>query len=287
MPSFKRLPTASAGIDASNAAAEKDTSTTGGSIERVGASSSSVERPHATTSKATRTSNAAPPRTVSSTAKRRSSLSMVSGRALPLIRPRRAFTAAISRRGSYCHRAPAGYAFSGPTDDSLSLQRQRRFVVPPGVTRVSYKDFPTLDLPLERGMHSHPTGCVECRNRNLHCTFGAGIRPNGKTRDPQNGRCDWCVFGSKKCVGNGYKGNTVEQKGAHETLAELLGRVEAQIDGCLRAGERDESMMGEASRIMGRIASVNLKLGRLEGLLREVKRSAMREGKVRVGSRGS
>lgn len=106
----------------------------------------------------------------------------------------------------YHHRPLPGLSFSGPVDKTKNLQQQRRFLVPPGVTRVAHSDFPLLTSPLESGIVPVSPGCLECTLKGIHCTYGAGVRLNGKTRDPATGKCDYCLFTTRKCRGNGYEG---------------------------------------------------------------------------------
>ncbi|CDW97712.1 hypothetical protein [Sporisorium scitamineum] len=179
----------------------------------------------------------------------------------------RAISTAVSEPKIYQHRAPPGLAFSGPMDNTKNIQRQRRFLVPPGVVRDKQSDFPELSDDLEKGMISHTPGCLECSLKKIHCTYGAGVRLSGKSRDPTTGKCDYCIFTTRKCCGNGYEGNQRGQVGAHFELVQVLDRLDAQVDTCLRAGEEDMSARGNAKRLVEKIADVRAKLATLSDRL--------------------
>ncbi|CBQ73664.1 hypothetical protein sr14259 [Sporisorium reilianum SRZ2] len=179
----------------------------------------------------------------------------------------RTISAIVSGPKIYQHRAPPGLAFSGPMDKTKNIQRQRRFLVPPGVVRDKHSDFPSLKADLEKGMIAHTPGCLECSVKKIHCTYGAGVRLNGKSRDPMTGKCDYCIFTTRKCRGNGYEGNKKGEVGAHTELVEVLDRLDAQVDTCLRAGEEDRSARVCGTRLVKRIAEVRAKLERLSSSL--------------------
>ncbi|SJX63503.1 uncharacterized protein SRS1_14259 [Sporisorium reilianum f. sp. reilianum] len=179
----------------------------------------------------------------------------------------RTISAIVSGPKIYQHRAPPGLAFSGPMDKTKNIQRQRRFLVPPGVVRDKHSDFPSLKADLEKGMIAHTPGCLECSVKKIHCTYGAGVRLNGKSRDPTTGKCDYCIFTTRKCRGNGYEGNRKGEVGAHTELVEVLDRLDAQVDTCLRAGEQDRSARVCGKRLIKRIAEVRGKLERLSSSL--------------------
>lgn len=160
-----------------------------------------------------------------------------------------------------------------------SIQRQRRSLVPPGVTRVKHFDFPSLDAPLEPGMVAPIQGCLECTVKNIHCTYGAGVRLNGKTRDPADGKCDYCLFTTRKCRGNGFVGYKSEQFGAHTELVKLLNRLKAQVDTCSRAGEEDRSRAPNRKALVSKIERVREKLARLS--------TSLKQGQAKKGGAGS
>lgn len=116
-------------------------------------------------------------------------------------------------------------------------------------------------------MVSHTPGCLECTLKGIHCTYGAGVRLNGKTRDPITGKCDYCLFTTRKCKGNGYEGYGREVTGLGTGLGVLLDSVEAHVDTCLRAGEEDKSLKVNAKRLIGKFNAVKEKLTSLEANL--------------------
>lgn len=140
------------------------------------------------------------------------------------------------------------------------------------MTRTKQSDFPLLSAPLEAGMVAPSPGCLECSVKRIHCTYGAGVRVNGQTRDPATGKCDYCLFTTRKCQGNGYAGKHKDVAGAHTVLARLLDQVGAQLDTCTRAGGQDPSRKPNTRPLLGKIRSVADKMRHLDsGLRRELR----------------
>lgn len=152
-------------------------------------------------------------------------------------------------------------------DNTKNSGIQRRWLVPPGVRRVVKTDFPKLDAPLEEGMVSKTPGCLECTLQSIHCTYGAGVRNNGRSRDINKGKCDYCNFTTRKCLGNGFEGYNKDSVGAHSELMNVLRRLQAQVETCIRAGNEDRSAHINAAAIRAKITEVRERLDILSARL--------------------
>ncbi len=175
----------------------------------------------------------------------------------------------------YSHIPPPGLSFSGPMDPTKSVQIQRRFLVPPSVVRVAHSDFPKLTSPLEDGMVSHSPGCLECSLKGIHCTYGAGVRVNGKAREVEKGKCDYCIFTTRKCKGNGYEGYKANTTGGLTELGKALDGLRGLVDTCVRAQEADRAKgkdrnVTEKVQAKGLVKKIEVVRGRLGVLLEQL-----------------
>ncbi len=162
-------------------------------------------------------------------------------------------------------------------DKTKSVSDQRRFLVPPGVVRARRADFESSRRAW-REAWSRLAPCASNANSEASTAPTAPCaRSNGKLRDRTTGKCDYCAFTSEQCRGNGFRGNFRTKYGAHEVFAELLDRLSAQADTCMRAGETDRSSIAHSERILNMAATVGAKIQRLTKGLKD-RQSQRRRG---------
>ncbi|SNX87763.1 uncharacterized protein MEPE_06474 [Melanopsichium pennsylvanicum] len=132
--------------------------------------------------------------------------------------------------------------------------------------------FSSLSDALETGMIPHSPGCVECTRKQMHCTYGAGTRHNGKSRDATTGKCDYCIFTTRKCIGKGYGGKDKHMVGAHLELLQILDKMMGQVNTCIRAWSEDKSRTVNRQVLIKKVDELQDKLSMLSKQLNETQK---------------